>query len=150
MARAVSFTTAQSLCRSEFSFFTPRWLQVIRKNRFNPIGFVKAGLFPAKIVHFTICPIFEGIFKIIPEKPQIRPVKKDEKGESKPALNPDGDRSMRVVKRWFYSFFHPPRKGYLVISNFATQLLHNPAGLFFLSCRHGNNNIKRLENKAAV
>ena len=67
-----------------FIFIHPRWLQAIRKNGFNPIGSVKAGLFRIKTVHFTIDPIFEGISKILPEKPQIRPVKTDGKGESKP------------------------------------------------------------------
>ena len=63
---------------------TPHWLQALRKNGFNPIGSVKAGLFRIKTVHFTIDLIFGGISKILPEKPPIRPVKKDEKGESKP------------------------------------------------------------------
>jgi hypothetical protein len=49
---------------------TPHWLQAIRKNGFNPIGSVKAGLFLFKIVHFTIDLIFGGISKILPEKPQ--------------------------------------------------------------------------------
>jgi hypothetical protein len=65
-------------------FFDPHGLQVIRKNGFNPIGSVKAGLFLSKTAHFTIDPIFEGISKILPQKPPIRPVKKDGKGESKP------------------------------------------------------------------
>ena len=63
---------------------TPHWLQALRKNGFNPIGSVKAGLFRIKIVYFTIDPLFWGILKIIAEKPPIRPVKKDEKGQSKP------------------------------------------------------------------
>jgi len=67
-----------------FIFIHPRWLQAIRKNGFNPIGSVKAGFILLKISHFTIDPIFEGISKIIVEKPQIRPVKKDGMGESKP------------------------------------------------------------------
>jgi len=63
---------------------TPRWLQVIGKNGFNPIGSVKAGFILIKTSHFTIDPIFWGISEIIAEKPRIRPVNKDEKGESKP------------------------------------------------------------------
>jgi hypothetical protein len=63
---------------------TPRWLQVIGKNGSNPIGSVKAGFILIKTSHFTIEPIFEGILKIIAEKPRIRPVKKDEKGKSRP------------------------------------------------------------------
>ena len=81
-----------------FLFSHPRQVKVMRKNGFNPIGFVKAGLFLTKIFDFTHCPRFWGIFKIMPEKLPIRPVEKDEKGESKPALNPDGGRSMRVIK----------------------------------------------------
>jgi len=66
---------------SFYSFLsTPHWLQVIRKNGSNPIESVKAGLFLPKTSHFTIDPIFEGISEILPEKPPIRPVKKDEKG----------------------------------------------------------------------
>ena len=60
-----------------FIFSTPHELQVIRKIRSNPIGSVKAGFFLTKTFHFTIDPIFEGIFKIISEKTPIRPVKKD-------------------------------------------------------------------------
>ena len=80
----------------------------MRKNGFNPIRFVKAGLFLTKIFDFTHYPRFGGISKIIPEKLPIKPVKKDEKGESKPALNPDGSRSMGVIKGSFHSFFPPP------------------------------------------
>ena len=80
----------------------------MRKNGFNPIRFVKAGLFLTKIFDFTHYPRFGGISKIIPEKLPIKPVKKDEKRESKPALNPDGSRSMGVIKGSFHSFFPPP------------------------------------------
>jgi len=67
-----------------FIFIHPHWLQAIRKNGFNPIGSVKAGFILLKISHLTIDLTFVGISKILAEKPPIRPVKKDEKGESKP------------------------------------------------------------------
>jgi hypothetical protein len=72
-------------------------LEVIRKNEFNPIGSVKAGFSLAKIVDFTICPVYSAGSKIPLKKHLIRPVKKDQNCKSKPGLDPDDCISLRAI-----------------------------------------------------
>jgi len=75
------FFSSIAFCKSSTcSFFLTPAGYIIRKNGSNPIGFVKAGFILIKTTHFTIDPIFEGIFEITTENSPIRPVKKDEKG----------------------------------------------------------------------